>query len=50
MERLESMDKNRLPNMYAGRLQLKCDGTGWRTGGEVKGKLENGVGIQYPSH
>jgi hypothetical protein len=26
------------------RLQLKCDGTRWRTGGEVKGKLENGVG------
>jgi hypothetical protein len=26
-----------------GRLQLKCDGTRWRTGGEVKGKLANGV-------
>jgi len=23
---------------------LKCDGTRWRTGGEVKGKLANGVG------
>jgi len=33
-----------------GRLQLKCDGTRWRTGGEVKGKLANGVGSQYPSH
>jgi hypothetical protein len=32
------------------RAQLKCDGTRWRTGGEVKGKLANGVGIQYPSH
>jgi hypothetical protein len=28
---------------------LKCDGTRWRTGGEVKGKLANGVGRQYPS-
>jgi len=28
------------------RLQLKCDGTG----GEVKGKLANGVGSQYSSH
>ena len=32
------------------RLQLKCDGTRWRTGGEVKGKLANAVGRQYPSH
>ena len=32
------------------RLQLKCDGTRWRTGGEVKGKLANGVGSQYRSH
>jgi hypothetical protein len=32
------------------RLQLKCDGTRWRTGAEVKGKLANGVGSQYPSH
>ena len=32
------------------RVQLKCDGTRWRTGGEVKGKLANGVGSQYPSH
>ena len=35
---------------YLGRLQLKCDGPRWRTGGEVKGKLANGVGSQYPSH
>ena len=32
------------------REQLKPDGTRWRTGGEVKGKLANGVGSQYPSH
>ena len=32
------------------RLQLKCDGTRWRTGGELKGKLANGVGSQYSSH
>ena len=33
-----------------GRVLLKCDGTRWRTGGEVKGKLANGVTSQYPSH
>ena len=32
-----------------GRVQLKCDGTRWRTGGEVKGKLAIGVGSQYSS-
>ena len=32
------------------RLQLKCDGTRWRTGGEVKGKLANAVGSQHSSH
>jgi hypothetical protein len=32
------------------RLQLKYDGTRWCTGEEVKGKLANGVGRQYPSH
>ena len=30
-----------------GRVRLKPDGTRWRTGGEVKGKLANGVGSQY---
>ena len=35
---------------YLGRLQLKCDGTRWRKRGEVKGKLANAVGSQYPSH
>ena len=33
-----------------GRLQLKCEGTRWRTGGEVKGELANGVGSHYSSH
>ena len=33
-----------------GRVHLKCDNTRWRTGGEVKGKLANAVGSQYPSH
>ena len=31
-------------------LQLKCDGTRWSTGREVKGKLANGVSGQYSSH
>jgi hypothetical protein len=29
------------------RVQLKCDGTRSRTGGEVKGKQANGVGSHY---
>jgi hypothetical protein len=29
------------------RVRLKPDGTRWRTGGEVKGKLADGVGSQY---
>jgi len=33
-----------------GRVQLKCDGTWWRTGGEVKGKRANGVGSLYTLH
>jgi len=32
------------------RVCLKPDGTRRRTGGEVKGKLTNGVGSQYSSH
>jgi len=32
------------------RLQLKCDGTRWPTGGEVNWKLANGVCSQYSSH
>jgi len=30
--------------------RLKCDGTRWSMGGEVKEKLANGVGRQYSSH
>jgi len=37
-------------NHSVSRVQLKCDDTRWRTGGEVKGKLANGVCSQYPSH
>jgi len=33
-----------------GRVQLKCDGTRRRTGGEVKGKLASGVSSRYSSH
>ena len=32
------------------RVRLNTAGTRWRTGGEVKGKLANGVGSQYSSH
>jgi hypothetical protein len=32
------------------RVQLKCDGTRWRKGVELKGKLANGVGSQCSSH
>jgi hypothetical protein len=35
---------------FSSRVHLKCDGTRWRTGREVKRKLVNGVGSQYPSH
>jgi len=33
-----------LPNTRGGIVRLTPDGTRWRTGGEVKGKLANGVG------
>ena len=36
--------------LFLRRVQLKCNGTRWHTGGEVKGKLTNGVGSQYTSH
>ena len=32
------------------RVQLKCNGTRWCTGGKVKGKLANGMGSQHSSH
>ena len=42
---------NRQANhVVQGRVQLKRDGTRWRTGEKVKGKLANGVGSQYSSH
>ena len=37
-------------HVTSARLRLKRDGTRWRKGGEVKGKLANVVGSQYPSH
>jgi hypothetical protein len=40
---------DKCPGTYF-RVQLNCDGTWWRTGGEVKGKLANGVYSQYSSH
>ena len=36
-----------LPHPLGVRVRLKPDGTRWRTGGEVKEKLANGVGSQY---
>ena len=49
----------RVPSHFKGSLrtliifssvQLKCDGTRWLTGREVKGKLANVLGSQYSSH
>ena len=40
----------RFQSALSPRLQLKCDGTRWRKGGEVKWKLANAVGSQYSSH
>jgi len=37
----------RVETIHYSRVQLKCDGTWWRTGGKVKGKLANGVGSRY---
>ena len=60
LQQLEEMKKQlddvdcspvwRQSGQASGRLQLKCDATRWRTGGEVKRKLANGVGSQYSSH
>jgi hypothetical protein len=36
--------------IISGRVQLKRDVKRWRTGGEMKGELANGVGNQYSSH
>ena len=35
------------PRTAQGIPRSECGGTRWRTGGEVKGKLENGVGSRY---
>jgi len=35
---------------HGGGFHLKCDGTRWRKGGELKRKLANEVGSQYTSH
>jgi len=45
--RKEVQENNSAP--VRGRVQMKCDGTWRRTGGEVRGKLANGVGSQYSS-
>ena len=34
-------------NEISGILRSECGSPRWRTGGEVKGKLANGVGSQY---
>ena len=50
-EAYQSSSQRSIPTtVKSGRLQPKCDGTRWRTGGAVKGKLANGVGNQCPSH
>ena len=36
-----------IPVKNSGRARSEPGGTRWRTGGEVKGKLANGVGSQY---
>ena len=49
--RVDSLKNSwRTSSLVYSRVQLKRDGTRWRTRGEVKGKLANGVGSQYPSH
>jgi len=43
------LHNHRCSGKTIGRVQFKRDGTPSRTGGEVKGKLANGVGSQYTS-
>ena len=43
-------ERERQRERETGWVQLKYDGTRWRTGGDLKGKLANGVGSQYSSH
>ena len=40
----------RLTAVMKRNIQLQYDGTRWRKEGEMKGKLANAVGSQYPSH
>jgi hypothetical protein len=47
---MSGLGKSYILFINVGRLQLKCDGTRRRTGGEVKGNLANEVGSQYSSH
>ena len=42
----ESHSPNNLCKVTSGRARTEPGGTRWRTGGEVKGKLANGVGSQ----
>jgi len=46
LKKVISNSLGRVTSLPLGRLRLKCDGTRWRTVGEVKGKQENGVGNQ----
>jgi len=48
-QRILTTDINRLKAASV-KFQSKCDVTRWGTVGEVKGKLANGLGSQYPSH
>jgi len=43
------MYNKELEDEFCGRVQMKRDGTRWRTEGEMKGKLANGVGT-YALH
>jgi len=44
---IKSRDNGKGLGQRSGRVHLKPDGTRWRTEGEMKGKLTNGVGSQY---
>jgi len=47
---LKDRNSNHDNRNICGRVQLKHDGTRRHTGGEVRGKLANGVGSQYSSN
>jgi len=50
MNRVNFYNSHVLSEVRVCRLQLKCDCTRCHTGGELKGKLANGVGSQYSLH